>query len=179
MGALTGAVVLLGVIVIYQLLLTFGLIRRLRHLEQTGMSPPPTLPAAGTGIPPFEVPELGGGVITERDLVDGMAIAAFFSPQCPACERVKSEFDAAPPSEPIYAFITRSETDGTEGDAFAEALRSWARVGFLEHDSVLSEQLAIRGFPTLIALQRGIVVASAHNLRLLRQSIDAKFTSTV
>jgi hypothetical protein len=96
-GFLTAAVVVVGVIAGLDLLLTFGVIRRLReHTELigsgTGRDPrAPTMRRPGESIPPFDATTVDGEVIS-RARFSGTTLIGVFGIGCSACEEQLPKF---------------------------------------------------------------------------------------
>lgn len=84
----------LWLVVLFNLVLTIGLVRRLRTIgggAPAGRPNPGGLPA-GVGAPDFSAPD-GTGVPRRRSELGGGPVAlAFFSPGCPSCVEHAPEF---------------------------------------------------------------------------------------
>lgn len=176
MGVLISAVVLLGGVMVFNLLVTLGLVRRIRTFEERGLAAGSSLPTAGTPIPKFEVPIVGGGLMTDGHLrTSEMILAMFFAPGCVACDRVKAEISDSPPTEPIYAFVTPvPHSDDLQVQQLAESIQEWAeQVGIAESESDLVLRLPIQAFPTILAVQEGVVLAAGYDMEHLRSTLAA------
>lgn len=89
MPYLTAAVILIGLACAANLLLTFGVIRRLKAAAgaapgQTGRGEPPVLPS-GSRLPAFAATAVDGTVLDNARLDGDRALIGFFSSQCEPC----------------------------------------------------------------------------------------------
>ena len=95
MPVLVAAVVVLGLVSLVNLLLTLGVVRRLReHTSQLANIPGPTGatgPAIGSTVAAFATRTLDGEPITRDGLAD-QTLVAFFSPGCAPCEELRPAF---------------------------------------------------------------------------------------
>lgn len=84
-------VVLLTVLVVANMLLTWGMVRRLGKLQEQVDAG--TVPAHGNGLhpgdeaPDFSALTAAGDPVTRDEVVRGETVLVFLSPQCEACER--------------------------------------------------------------------------------------------
>jgi hypothetical protein len=96
-GLLTAAVVVVGVIGVLNLLLTFGVIRRLReHTELigtggAGANTVSTMRRVGESIAPFDATTVAGDAIS-RDGLSGVTLIGVFGVGCEACEEKLPKF---------------------------------------------------------------------------------------
>lgn len=146
MSYLAAAVVLVGLLGIVNLLLSFGVIRRLRqHSEQLAHQAADAAPSGplmlgrGQSVPPV-------------DGYTGQTLVGFFSPTCTAChERLPSFLASAReltgPST-VLAVIAGSG-DPAELEA---ALSPVARVVTEPADGPLSTAFEVRGFPSFLLI---------------------------
>ena len=85
----TAALVLVGVVAGLNLVLTFGVIRRLRQhselLAARGLRPTPQPPSPGDPVGGFRTTTVDGETVT-RDTLPAGSLVVFFSPGCPPCE---------------------------------------------------------------------------------------------
>jgi len=97
MGVLIAAVVLVGVLCVLDLLLTLGVIRRLRehttHLEGLLRAPRhgDGLPEIGNPVGEFTTTTVDGESVSQASLT-GDTLVAFFSPGCEPCEAKLPDF---------------------------------------------------------------------------------------
>ncbi|MFC3452128.1 TlpA family protein disulfide reductase [Amycolatopsis speibonae] len=99
MPILTAAVVLVGLLCVLDLLLSFGIIRRLREQNETlknvqqksGVDQQIALPAGAT-IGAFSTTTVGGAELSIADIDGSRALVGFFSPNCEPCKERMPEF---------------------------------------------------------------------------------------
>ncbi|MBP2704100.1 hypothetical protein JOL79_09790 [Microbispora sp. RL4-1S] len=173
MPFLIALVALLAAVCLTDLLLTVGVIRRLRvHSELlSGSTRPQDDPvmAPGGTVGPFSAVTVGGVEISDATL-PVPALVGVFSPGCPACaERLPlfAERARAFPGgrEHVLAVLT-----GTEPEVAAErdALVGVARVVIEPPGTGVSRALRVRGFPSFALLGAGgTVLASGVTLDVL------------
>jgi hypothetical protein len=141
---LTGVVVLLIVVSAAHLLLTFGLVRRLRELQTR-------LTALATSAPDVMTLGVGDRIPQYAGLsVDGPALWGFFSPQCDACHERIPDFRAAADAHhgSVVAVVVR---DGGDVDALVAELdgadRDGRRVVVEEPGGPMTGAFGVHGFP--------------------------------
>jgi peroxiredoxin len=87
---LVATVALLGVLVVANLLLTWGVVRRLRTLQEqvaAGHGPPPENGLRpGDPAPDFSALTPAGDTVGRDEVVRGETVLVFLSPHCEACE---------------------------------------------------------------------------------------------
>ena len=168
MSVLTALGVLLLVLVVVDLGLTVGIVRRLRG----DLAP----------LRPRTNPERGFRVSLDRDgaewpagaaaMLSGHALVAFVAPGCPGCERLRRQIDTAgPPDVPFFVV-----GDPALGDpaAVLDHLRSWPATAHLVAPRSV-DTLDSFGhpdtYPTLVLLSDGVVAASGHRLDDVAESL--------
>lgn len=152
MAYLTAAVVLVGVLCVLDLLLTFGVVRRLReHTTQLaglaggGLSMPATIAAAGERIGEFSAATVDGAAVNSSAIQPG-TVVVFLSPGCGACEEQLPEVLAwagGARSRPLLAVAVGAVPE----DEVVTTLRAVAPVVAAEHDSEIVRAFAVAGFP--------------------------------
>ena len=155
--------ILLSVLVAVDLLLTIGIVRRLKAGASLGGSgEPPARPRPGHRIDPRADPvvwdEAAAAVVT------GTAVLILAVSQCAACERLKREL-AAHGELPLPVYVMGEPVD--DPGRIAEHLASWpqaistmAPLGYDELDSL--ERPTV--YPVIAVLENGRVVSSGHRL---------------
>ncbi|MFI7672207.1 TlpA family protein disulfide reductase [Actinophytocola sp. NPDC049390] len=161
MTVLTTAVVLLAVVTALHVLLTFGLVTRIRELQQQVAGMPakdPDLPRFGQVVAPFSVTDLDGDPISEADLA-GPVQVGFFAAGCAPCTTMSDWLAKEPPATRFIALIDGDPAADNTKRLIAK-LSPLGRVALIdpEHTSVLA--FAITSFPTLLHLDSGVVTAS-------------------
>lgn len=170
MAILAAVVCVLAALVLFNLALTFGLVRRLRMaLEDGGIAPGgsidvPGFPVVGSRVDPFAAQTLDGESLSDADLSAGPAVVAYFSVGCPACVKVKKKLLARGVSGPLTVIVA-GEPGDLEAIALAEEFMTIAeKVAVVEQDSAAVEALRVEGYPTLVRLEDGVVQASGYKL---------------
>ncbi len=169
MAVLIAAVILVGLICLADLLLTFGVIRRLREqAEQIGSFGRAGLAAAPpvVGLAEGDSPAAFASVTMDGQPMTGPAeirMAAFFSTTCSACPGKVAPFLD-------YVRSHRLARDGMlavvlgspdEPPAYLDDLRRVAQLVFEEPDGAIARAFQVSGFPAFCLLDSdGAVVAS-------------------
>ncbi|MBP2325032.1 thiol-disulfide isomerase/thioredoxin [Kibdelosporangium banguiense] len=101
MAILTAAVVLVGILCVIDLLLSFGIIRRLREQNEAlqlvqqqqtaGLDDDIALPA-GSAVGAFAATTVGGTELTNVDIIGSPLLIGFFSPNCEPCKERMPQF---------------------------------------------------------------------------------------
>ena len=139
---LTGVVVLLTVVSAVHLLLTFGLVRRLRELQGR-------LSVLANAAPDVMTLKVGERIPQYASLaVDGPALWGFFSPQCDACHERIPDFRTAATAHDgsVVAVVVR---DGGDVDALVAELNG-GRVLVEEPGGPVTGAFGVHGFPAFV-----------------------------
>ena len=157
------AVVIVGVISIVDLLLTYGVVRRLReHTRQlTALGAGATaglMAAKGSAIGEFSAADTTSAALS-RATFTRSTLVGFFTPGCTPCEALLPRFVSAArrwrdSSRPVLAIVA----PGAGDDAYAEHLASVARVVVGEHANTVAAAFEVRGFPVVCLVNDGGVV---------------------
>lgn len=178
---LTAAVTLFAVFSALNLLLTFGVIRRLRvhdtmlgRTARAGM--PDVLLAAGGEPQPFEpVATTSGGPLTRDDLRG--AVVAFFSHDCAGCrEQAPAFVELARALEPgrVVAVVAGDPAANRE---LVGALEPFARVTVEPHQGPVQRAFAVRGFPAMCVLDGdGLIEGTATTVDALSALLAGRVT---
>jgi hypothetical protein len=144
MPAIVAAIVVLTALVLLNLLLTFGVIRRLReHAQALETVSPRTTLTVGATVPDFAATTDRGEAVSAATLRSTGALVAFLAPDCPACEEqlpaVRSRLaEAVAGPAAVLVVLTRLHPAPDAADsAAAEA-------------AALVENLGVAGGPALI-----------------------------
>jgi hypothetical protein len=167
MAILVAAIALVGLLCLADLLLTFGVIRRLReHTEQLAGLRGQDAPVHG--LPSGATPEAFTALTASGERVDGPAglrVVAFFSAGCSACpERVPAFLDYLRVNEvtrdAVLTVIINSELEPV---SYQERLAEVAPVCVEPHDGEVGTAFNIRAFPAFCVLDgAGSVIAFSH-----------------
>jgi thiol-disulfide isomerase/thioredoxin len=170
MPYLVAAVVLIGAVALLNLVLSMGIIRRLR--EQAASLPEaqvPHLPAPGEQVGDFTVRTTGGDTVS-RDGLRGDTAVAFFSPNCQPCQETVpqfAEYARALPGGPDWA-VAVVVGNGAEAAEMVAKLTPVARVVTETDAEVLQSAFRPNGFPSIYLIGHdGVVVASGHGMAAL------------
>ncbi|GAB3141508.1 hypothetical protein GCM10027290_14370 [Micromonospora sonneratiae] len=163
------AMVIVGLIGLFNLLLTFGVIRRLReHTEQLSelRHGSDIILRAGATVGEF-VADTTDGTQVSLDLLTGRTVVSFFSPHCAPCKERMPEFIRYAGTVPggraqVLAVVVGTPEDAAESVA---ALTPVARVVVEPDGGAVSRAFAINGFPALCLVDEGgTVLASGSTL---------------
>ncbi|MFJ1577830.1 MULTISPECIES: hypothetical protein [unclassified Streptomyces] len=175
MPILIGLVVLVGLLCTLDLILTVGVIKRLREQsdELARMDRGPTASLTkGDEVLAFETATTEGERLSREQLADGTAVA-FFSPDCPACRKKTPAFleyaRTAPGGRGRVVAVVVGEPD--EAAAYAAELAPVAQVVVEEQGGPMSLAFAVIGFPAVLQVARdgkGTLVVTTDNLDLDR-----------
>jgi hypothetical protein len=166
MAVLTAVCILLSVLVAVDLLLTVGILRRLRNGAADGLPPQPaTSPKAGSRID-LSLDRKPWPAGAER-LLGGTALVAMVVPGCSTCERLHRAIDELEYGVPI-PFVVLGQADYEDAETVAAYLAGWhgatpmiAPHAFDELDSFGRPA----SYPVVAVLENGRVTASGHRLR--------------
>ena len=165
MTLLATAVVLLAVVVALHLLFTFGLVARVRELQQHGGGTPardPDLPRPGAVVRPFSVTDTDGGTITEDDL-SGPVHVGFFSIGCLPCRTLSDALVADPPAVRFLSIVVGAPADEATGRMVTK-VGALGRVAVIDVDDPAPSAFGVNSFPTLVHTHGGVVTASGSRL---------------
>jgi hypothetical protein len=174
MPYLVAAVTLVGAICLVDLLLTVGVIRRLRHhadllsrLPGLGFGLPDGSPLAiGTRPTDFTATTTAGEPVTPASLGD-RTVLAFFMSQCQPCSELLPEFIRFAAELPAgyprpLAVVVGDDAQAAE---YAGRLSEVARVVTEPVSGPVSTAFSVQGFPALAILDgQGVVTAAASRL---------------
>lgn len=165
-----------GVVAVLNLLLTVGVIRRLRqHTEQLSTlgnlgGPGAVMRSAGEQIDEFAATTTDGEPVS-RELLSGQTLVGVFAPGCSACKERMPEFISQAESFPggrsqVLAVVAGEPEQVPE---YRDQLAPVARVVVeAPVDGPLATALKVQGFPAFALLDSdGMVVASGFSLEEL------------
>ncbi|HEU5268901.1 MAG TPA: hypothetical protein VFU36_03185 [Jatrophihabitans sp.] len=165
MAVLTAVCILLSVLVAVDLLLTVGILRRLRD------------GADGVTAQPVISPAVGHRIELSRDrkpwpagaeqLLSGTALVALVVPGCSTCERLHRAIDELEDGVPI-PFVVLGQSDYEDDAEVSAYLAGWhgatpliAPHAFDDLDSFGRPA----SYPLVVVIEKGRVTASGHRLR--------------
>ena len=167
MPAVIAAVATVGLLCLVDLLLTFGVIRRLREHTELLRSQPVRAERPVISLTTGQAPELftlvtsGGTVVTGPG---GLRLAGFFSSSCSACPERVAPFIAYArtnrlASDEVLAVLLVG--DGDEPPLYANDLARVARVSVQPFDCLVTKAFGVTGYPAFCLLDAdGAVVSS-------------------
>jgi thiol-disulfide isomerase/thioredoxin len=175
-GVLAGVVGILGAAAFLNLLLTYGVMRRLRdheerlvrgsaarHDEVATLQP-------GTTVPTFTATTTDGTEVTDRTLGSDIALVGFFSPDCQPCREQLPRFATVgarlDPSR-VLCVVSDDRATGTELEVFVEPMRGAGLVVAEGSTGSLAAAFGVRALPTMLKIEDGVVSASGHNVESL------------
>lgn len=150
MAVLGSAVALLGALLVVNLILTYGIIRRLATLGPARPAGPIDAGSVGTAAGPFAVRATDGGMLTREDLPEG-ALVGFFSPGCEPCTELLPRFSAAVrrlrlPQERVLAVVGPGPG---EERAYTDELEGIARVVAGDQAEAVVAAFGVTGYPVV------------------------------
>lgn len=168
------AVALLGALCLLNLVLTLGVVRRLRdhskRLSALSMPPEVALARPGDHVTPFTASTVDGSVVSNTDLEEP-TLVAFFSPDCPSCEQQLAPFAdyarAFPGGPDRTLIVVTSETGGAR--YHRELTGLGRRVAEAELTGPVQKAFKISGYPAFAVVVDGEVMQSAHGVADLPQ----------
>jgi hypothetical protein len=165
-GILIAVVVVVGVAVAADLLLSFAVIRRLAALQERIKTGGAGGPQIGHRVGDFRVELITGGVFTRADLSGSHVIVAFLMTTCEPCKKVVAELRQLPdpPPFPLHVLIVGAEKDYPDVLSLAAAVPPGARVGRVSPEDGTGEAFGIDGYPTVLAIEDGTVRAAGLGL---------------
>ncbi|MFJ6379536.1 TlpA family protein disulfide reductase [Kitasatospora sp. NPDC092039] len=174
MSVLIPLLLLVGALCVLDLLLTLGVIRRLREHSDLLAAPggPGTVPVApevGTPIGEFSVETTTGERLTDADLAEG-ALVAFFSPTCGPCRTKLPKFvehvAALPRGRNGALAVVVGEPE--ESADFVRRLSAVTRTVRESSGGALAGAFQAQAFPTLLTVGRpaGRLAVTANDVAL-------------
>jgi hypothetical protein len=172
------AVAVVGVLCLLDLLLTFGVIRRLREqanlISGIGRSGPGVI-----DLLPGQFPGSFSAITATGESVNnatGLRVVAFVSASCSACpERVPAfaEYLVGNRIEPATVLVVVRDADGTL-PAYLDLVAGLARVYLEPADGEVGQAFKVTGFPAFCLLDAdGAVVASGYDPSALPTPVAA------
>lgn len=171
MGVLIAAVVVLTALVLFNLVLTMALVRRLRHLENPGQGGAfPAFPdleevPAGRPVPEFTATTRDGVEISAKERLGDRAVYAFFDTSCGTCKKqlqplVDFARQAGLAPEQVVAFVGHEDPEA-DADAYTSVLEGHATIVMQSLGDEVGLAFSPGGIPAVILADAdGVVVRS-------------------
>lgn len=181
MAYLGAAVAVVGMLCILDLLLTYGVIRRLRiHTEQLtagygGSGNPRSLPGRGSRIGDFAANTVDGRPV-EPGMFARETVVGFFSPTCGPCKDMLPLFveHAAEVLDGRSRVLAVVVSDPQEAASLVSVLEPVAQVVVEQRDGAMSGAFSVTGFPSLFVVNEDrTIVASGHTMAAVREPAAA------
>lgn len=165
MPYLVSVVVLVGAIGLLNLLLTYGVIRRLREHTALLAGPPadlgPAAPPIGRTVGPFRATTTTGRTLSTVDLTEG-TVVGFFKTGCQPCaERLPQFVDYARGHDAPERFVAVLVGEPSELAEMVRQLTPVAQVVLTQRGSEVLQAFEVNGFPTLVRLGTGPVIEAS------------------
>ncbi len=155
--ALVIGLVVVGLLGVFNLLLAYGLVRRMREHSDlisrlsdvvSGRSSAGSIVAAGTRVPPFRAVTVDSEVV-DRDRLGASTLVGFFSPGCAPCEELLPQFVAAARATPggRAAVIAVVVADDSSGGYLLDALGDVASVVLEGRGGELGAAFGVKSYP--------------------------------
>ncbi|MEU0484001.1 hypothetical protein ABZ260_33065 [Streptosporangium sp. NPDC006013] len=172
MAYLAAAAVLIGLLVVTNLILTVGVVRRLREhtaelaaLRNGDSGGSDVAMPAGSSVGGFDATSVAGLPVTLATLGD-RPLVGFFSPHCQPCKERLPEFIEHATSRPggrdaVLAVAVGAEEETAE---LVELLRPVATIVVEPDRGPVQQAFAVTGFPAFVLVEGGVVVASGFDL---------------
>jgi thiol-disulfide isomerase/thioredoxin len=165
------ALVLVGGIALLNLLLTLGLIRRMREQANAlsalvgGLTPPPyddeSMRSVGSAVEPFHAQAVDGSPI-DTGWFDRPTLVGFFSPGCQPCTELLPRFVAAATDMRALAVIEPGPLDDSD---YRAALADHATVVVGEPARAVIAAFGVQGFPAVCRVDgAGVITATGTRL---------------
>lgn len=171
---LIAAVVLVGFLCAVDLILTLGVIKRLReHTAMLTMTdvPPPAI-AVGTEVGEFSTRTVSDEPLTRELLMSGETLIGIFSVSCAPCREKLPRFIDYTRKQGFHDRVIAAVIgDRQAAVAFADDLVSVADVVIEDRDGPLSMAFQVSSYPTVLTVE------PAPDGRLLVKSNDIDLTS--
>jgi peroxiredoxin len=174
MPVVVAVLIVLATLTLLNLLLTFGVIRKLRAQEQATVRPPVTLPV-GAPVPDLTVSTTGGDLLSLAALRASGGLVAFLAPDCSGCqEQLPSARSALAEAldTPMAVLIVltrlrpdpdRAEQERAELVAALDVLDSRAAIVHEPLDGALQSAFQVAAFPAFYLVDTDGRVAGVSN----------------
>lgn len=157
MPFLIAFVAVVGALCVVNLILTVGVVRRLREHSEALSSlrrGPAVMASAGSVVGPFAAVTTDGETVSDGTLSETPTLVGVFSPGCPSCAERMPTFVETARNRPDGRSGVIAVLVGAEEDVAAEraVLEPVARVVIERFGEALTGALAVSGFPAFALL---------------------------
>jgi len=165
---LTAAVVVVGAVGLLNLILSLGIIKRLRDQAQVDSAGTGLL-AAGNTVSDFVARAVDGRPVSRGSLEIG-AVVGFFSPTCQPCKEILPAFADYAATAPggraqVFAVVVGEAAQASD---LISRLGPVATVLLARPGEPIVTSFAASGFPALYLMgEAGLVAASGHSMEVL------------
>lgn len=167
MPYLAAALVLVTALCLLNLVLTMGVIRRLRaDAGHRSLAPSAAERAVGNSVGEFLATSVTG-VAVDHGRLDGRAVVGFFTPGCRPCAEQLPEFERLARRLGADRVLGVVVGDGAACDADAARLSAVAPVVVERPGGPVSTAFSVDAFPSLFEVRNGTVVAAGHAVSAL------------
>jgi hypothetical protein len=159
-----------GVLAGLSLIMTYGVVRRLREHDrqlaqlQAVLTPGPATPALRAPVAEFVASTVDGVEVTHRDFREGESFVGLFSTHCTAChEQLPRFIEAVAHADPRRVLIVLAD-DGDAGVLArfrAQALAA-GQVVIEQNMGPVATAFGIDRWPTMLVLQDAVVTVNVH-----------------
>ena len=176
MSIVVAVLVVLTTLTLLNLLLTFGVIRKLReHTQELAGGRPPATLAVGAQVPDFTAPTAGGDMVSIASLRASGGLVAFLAPDCSGCQEqlpsVRSALaEALDTPTAVLIVLTRlrpapdrDERERAELTAALGVLDSRAAIVHEPLDGALQSAFQVAAFPAFYLVDTDGRVAGVSN----------------
>jgi len=169
-AVLIATIIIVGLIALVDLVLTYGLIRRVNSIQAAPHSIDNGLvPVVGHRIGDFVAGTTDNREITERQFKGPETFAVFVMVGCGPCHRLAEELSQmTPPESPLLLFIASSRGGDEEAARIAAQVPFARAICVIDSTGAVTEAFGVSGFPTVIRVGEGVVRATGLSLDSVR-----------
>jgi hypothetical protein len=158
------------------IMLLLKVIRRIRALEaRLWPRREKMLPAVGTRVGAFQTRAADGSVITDADITEGVHYVAFVLVGCAVCKERIVAMRASGRFDPMHTtlFVVADDPSTEDAASVAEEIRDLGTVALMSRQNpVLPAVGGVRGFPTLLRVESGVVAAAGTKWAEIAQTAE-------
>lgn len=174
MPFVTAAVAIVGVLCAVDLLLTYGVIRRLREHTRILAAPgagPGMVAAPGSTVGEFTATDHASAPLSPATFTEP-TLVGFFTPGCGPCEALLPRFtNAARRWREQSRQVVEVVAPGAGDEAYVGRLAPVARVVGGADAGALAEAFAVRGYPVVCLVDSGVVLDDRVDLDRLSDAV--------